>query len=44
MFIKVISLKKSVDRRKYISKQFSKLGINFDFEDAVNPNSCSKKV
>ena len=44
MFIKVISLKKSVDRRKYISKQFSKLGINFDFEDDVNPNSCSKKV
>ena len=44
MIIKVISLKKSIDRRKYISKQFSKLGIYFDFKDAVDPNSCSKKV
>ena len=44
MIIKVISLKKSIDRRKYISKQFSKLGIYFDFKDAVDPNSCTKKV
>jgi GR25 family glycosyltransferase involved in LPS biosynthesis len=44
MIIKVISLKKSIDRREYISKQFSKLGIYFDFQDAVDPNSCSKKI
>lgn len=42
--IKVISLKKSLDRRKYISKQFSKIELQFDFVDAIDPTSCSKKI
>ena len=44
MIIKVISLKKSIDRREYISKQFLKLGIGFNFEDAIDPSSCPKKT
>lgn len=44
MIIKVISLKKSFDRRKYISQQLLKLGIPFNFEDAINPKSCSNRI
>jgi glycosyl transferase family 25 len=44
MIIKVISLKKSIDRREYISQQFLKFGVRFNFKDAIDPNSCSKKI
>jgi GR25 family glycosyltransferase involved in LPS biosynthesis len=44
MIIKVISLKKSIDRREYISQQFLKFGVRFNFIDAIDPNSCSKKI
>ena len=44
MIIKIISLKESIDRREYIHQQFSKLGLYYDFEDAVDVRSCSKEI
>ena len=37
MKIKVISLERSVDRRTSIQRQFDRLGVAFDFFDAITP-------
>ena len=44
MIVKIISLKKATDRREYLKKQFSKLKLTYEFQDAVDPNYCSKDI
>lgn len=44
MIIKVISLKKSIDRREYIFKQLSKLDLLYSFEDAIELSSWSDEL
>ena len=44
MIVKVISLKKSKERRKHIHQQFSKLKLPYDFEDAIDPSFGLKKI
>lgn len=44
MIIFVISLKNAIDRRDYIHKQFSKLGLSYEFHDAVDVKSSSKDI
>ncbi len=44
MIIIVISLKKAIDRKEYIHKQFSKLGLSYEFYDAVDTASSSKDI
>ena len=43
MIIKVISLKKSRDRKRHIHQEFLKLGLSYDFEDGIDPSLSSKK-
>lgn len=44
MIIKVISLKKSRDRKRHIHQEFLKLGLSYDFEDGIDPSLSSKKI
>jgi glycosyl transferase family 25 len=44
MIIKIISLKKSIDRREYMRKQFTNLRLSYKFIDAVDPKSCSSDI
>jgi GR25 family glycosyltransferase involved in LPS biosynthesis len=44
MIIKIISLKKAIERRKFIQKQFAKLRLSYEFIDAIDPKSCSKDI
>ena len=44
MIIKVVSLKKAIDRRKHIFQEFLNLRLPFDFMDAIDPSSCSKEI
>jgi len=44
MIVKIISLKKSKERRKHIHQQFSKLKLPYNFEDAIDPSFCLKKI
>ena len=44
MIIKIISLKKAIDRRDFINQQFSNLGLSFEFVDAIDPNNCSIEI
>ncbi len=44
MIIKVISLKKSIDRREYIFKQLLKLDLLYSFEDAIELSSWSDEL
>tara|TARA_B100000575_G_C23053624_1_gene606514 strand:- start:29 stop:817 length:789 start_codon:yes stop_codon:yes gene_type:complete len=44
MITKVISLKRSIDRREFIRNQFLKLNLSFDFEDAIDPKSSPDEI
>jgi glycosyl transferase family 25 len=44
MIIKVLSLKKAIDRRKFIENQLNELGLTYEFADAVDPKTCSKDI
>ena len=44
MIIKVVSLKKSTDRREHIFKQLSKLDLLYNFEDAIEISSWSDEL
>jgi len=44
MNIKIISLKKSIDRREFIKNQFINLNLDYDFFDAIDPDDFSQEM